>query len=113
MKSWVKVIDGQIELGPIASEDQPDGYIEYVEVINLPRDHGPVSISVEVRGGRCIKTVSAETSYSAQRRSAYPAVSDQMDMLWHAMNSDQMPRVEPFYSAIKAVKDRFPKSPTT
>lgn len=43
------------------------------------------------------------------RRSAYPSVVDQLDMLWHGMNDDESKRIEPFYSTIKAIKDQFPK----
>lgn len=42
------------------------------------------------------------------RRAVYPSVEDQLDMLWHGMNRDPSKRIEPFYSAIKAVKDQFP-----
>ena len=48
-------------------------------------------------------------SYAGQRRAAYPTTGDQLDMLWHAMNDGVLPKVEPFYSDIKAVKARFPK----
>lgn len=48
-------------------------------------------------------------SYDKQRAAAYPPVEAQMDMLWHAMHTGTTPKVEPFYSEIKAVKDRFPK----
>ena len=42
------------------------------------------------------------------RRAVYPSIEDQLDMLWHGMNDDPSKRIEPFYSAIKAVKDQFP-----
>lgn len=47
--------------------------------------------------------------YAANRIRAYPAISDQLDMLWHAMNRGDTPISEPFYSSIKAVKDAYPK----
>ena len=43
------------------------------------------------------------------RAKEYPSVTDQMDMLWHAMDDGTLPKVEPFYSTIKAVKDSVPK----
>lgn len=43
------------------------------------------------------------------RRRAYPPLGDQMDMLWHAMDDNVIPRIEPFYSQIKAVKEAYPK----
>jgi hypothetical protein len=48
-------------------------------------------------------------SYVRQRAASYPFIGDQLDMLWHAMDADPASRLEPFYSAIKAVKDEFPK----
>lgn len=49
------------------------------------------------------------TEYQRLRAPEYPAVTEQLDMLWHAMDTDPSLRIEPFYSAIKAVKDQFPK----
>jgi hypothetical protein len=43
------------------------------------------------------------------RRASYPPLGDQLDALWHAMDDGILPKVEPFYSDIKAVKDHFPK----
>lgn len=43
------------------------------------------------------------------RRGAYPSIEDQLDLLWHGMNANPELRIEPFYSTIKEIKDRFPK----
>jgi hypothetical protein len=50
-----------------------------------------------------------EIPYDQARQQAYPSVNDQMDMLWHSMNNGDSPRVEPFYSSIKAIKEAYPK----
>lgn len=50
-----------------------------------------------------------EPAYVEGRRYAYPRVADQLDMLWHAMDDGAMPKVEPFYSEILAVKQAYPK----
>jgi hypothetical protein len=44
-----------------------------------------------------------------QRRARYPSIEDQLDMLWHGMNNDETKRLEPFYSAIKLIKDELAK----
>jgi len=49
-------------------------------------------------------------SVSKLRQSDYPSLQDQLDMLWHSMNTGQTTKSEPFYSTIKAVKDKFPKN---
>lgn len=47
--------------------------------------------------------------YRKLRRGAYPKIEDQLDALWQAMNSGKSKKLEPFYSMIKAVKDKYPK----
>ena len=50
-----------------------------------------------------------EIQYKTEREDLYPPVVEQLDQLWHGMNADAAKRIEPFYSNIKAVKDKFPK----
>ena len=51
-------------------------------------------------------------AYVSKRKSAYPSIGDQLDMLWHSI--DQNPSLKSqyfdFYEAIKAVKVKYPKS---
>lgn len=51
-----------------------------------------------------------EGDYRKKRAEAYPDVSEQLDMLWHAMHEGKTEKVEPFYSSIASVKRQFPKS---
>jgi hypothetical protein len=57
-----------------------------------------------------ISLFTEEADYRKKRRSAYPSVQEQLDMLWKAMNENTLPRAEPFYSTIKGVKDLYPKT---
>jgi hypothetical protein len=47
--------------------------------------------------------------YRKLRKAEYPQLSEQLDMLWHSMDAGEIVKSEPFYSKIKAVKDKFPK----
>jgi hypothetical protein len=49
--------------------------------------------------------------YRKLRRQEYPSVQEQLDSLWHSMNEQSDKKIEPFYSIIKAVKDKYPKEP--
>lgn len=42
------------------------------------------------------------------RSRAYPSITDQLDALWHAMESGALPKAEPFYSLIANVKKEHP-----
>ncbi len=54
--------------------------------------------------------VSPAKTYVEARREEYPAIAEQMDMIWHAMNDQPSKRLEPFYSTVKAVKDKHPSN---
>ena len=49
------------------------------------------------------------TTYISQRLSSYPPATEQLDLLWHAMDSGATPKIEPWFSTIKAIKDAHPK----
>jgi hypothetical protein len=51
--------------------------------------------------------------YSMLRKVSYPDAGQQLDALWHAMDTGAMPKVDEFYNMIKAVKDQFPKNDPT
>ena len=44
-----------------------------------------------------------------QRLRQYPSLGDQLDMLWHAIDTNSLNKTSDFYTAIKAVKDAHPK----
>ena len=48
--------------------------------------------------------------YQRVRAREYPVIGDQLDMLWHAIDSGTLNKTSDFYTAIKAVKDAYPKS---
>ena len=50
-----------------------------------------------------------QLSYPEKRRREYPDIGDQLDMLWHAMDTGVLPKVDSFYDTIKTTKDKFPK----
>ena len=49
--------------------------------------------------------------FQSERMLAYPPLGDQLDMLWHAIDSSETLKEQfaEFYNAIKAVKDDMPK----
>lgn len=54
-------------------------------------------------------TPDPEPDYRERRAESYPTLANQMDSLWHAMDSGVIPMVPAFYDPIKAVKDSIPK----
>ena len=52
-------------------------------------------------------------AYARARADAYPSIGDQLDMLWHAVDTGDWTaakvKTTEFYTALKAVKDANPK----
>ena len=52
-------------------------------------------------------------AYARTRASAYPSIGDQLDMLWHAVDTGDWTaakvKTTEFYTELKAVKDANPK----
>jgi len=49
----------------------------------------------------------ANVQYKDDRQ--YPDVKEQLDMLWHAIDTDTLDKTSEFYTSIKSVKDSNPK----
>lgn len=68
----------------------------------------PVDVSGKEFDGS-MRLVDKVLPYDEMRRREYPKIADQLDALWHAMDDFAIPRAEPFYSSILAVKQKYPK----
>ena len=60
-----------------------------------------------------LQTAFDAKAYSRARAVAYPSIGDQLDMLWHAVDTGDWTaakvKTTEFYTALKAVKDANPK----
>ena len=45
-----------------------------------------------------------------KRRSNYPAIGEQLDLLWHAIDDGTLDKTSDFYTSLKATKDKYPKT---
>jgi hypothetical protein len=109
MALWVRFIDGQIVEGPLDGPQPSEDFVEYVEIVSVDPMALSITTTLDLIDGKCVKTVTGKKSYVIERAHAYPSYGNQFDMLWHAMDDGQIPKVEPFYSDIKAVKAKYPK----
>lgn len=47
--------------------------------------------------------------YQRNRAVAYPQLAEQFDKLWHDINNGTLDETGEFFTALKSVKDQFPK----
>lgn len=50
--------------------------------------------------------------YRIHRQGRYPKLEEQLDMLWHAIDSGTLDKTCDFYTTLKAIKDNYPKGYT-
>jgi hypothetical protein len=50
-----------------------------------------------------------ENGYKRARQEAYPALPEQFDLIWHAIDQDKLDKTSDFYLDLKKVKDDNPK----
>jgi len=69
-------------------------------------DGNPTNITKEQ-----IKSKIDEFAYVEKRRTEYPPIGDQLDMLWHSIDesAELKQKYFAFYEAIKAVKTKYSK----
>lgn len=49
-------------------------------------------------------------TYAEKRAMEYPEIGEQLDMIWHTIDSgESLDKESDFYKALKAVKDKYPK----
>ena len=64
-------------------------------------------------GTQVVKYVPHVPDYAELRRGTYPSIGDQLDMLWHAIDTGDWTaakvKTTSFYTELKAVKDANPK----
>lgn len=80
----------------------------YENITNWKVDNPPTESEVMAEFER-IKTEFETTVYARYRSNEYPAITEQLDALWHAMDNGVLPKVDGFYDAVKTIKDKYPK----
>ena len=90
--------DGTYAVGPF----KPEGAIE------VPPK--PNRIETTWDGSQWVETeTSKAVQYQRDRADSYPAIGDQLDMLFHAIDAGKVDKTSDFYKSLKAVKDKYPK----
>lgn len=94
--------------------DPNNPFKSYCKEIELPDDFNIHIEYLNADGEPRVREMTVEElenalSYKEKRYNNYPKLAEQMDMLWHAMDKGEIPKVEAFYNSIKEVKDQFPK----
>lgn len=81
---------------------------------DLAEDAVDPQTSTLIPGGKVqpLPPVNPPETYVDVRKRLYPSVEQQLDMLWHSMNRNEIPKSEPFFTVLQTVKTAVPKTGT-
>jgi len=77
---------------------------------NLAIENEKIRSENEERERSAADYAAFQETHTYKRKKEYPSVRDQFDMLFHGMDRGDIGKVPEFYDAIKAVKDKYPKT---
>ena len=114
-------ITGILSEDELSNQSDYESQIDYDSVIDLESDISEqvIFFNYSISDGKLIdkesnerKTIRELKTARSNRKVEYPDIGDQLDMLYHAIDSDSdlKTKFSSFYTSIKAVKDKYPKS---
>lgn len=112
LNKYVKVVEGVIVEGPQLLEENniPENWYLYEELPTVYGDNYDKNIIIDKKNKSVkVQVVVKHESYSKKRADAYPDVREQLDMLFHDMQSGNIPVATTFFNAIQEIKHKYPK----
>lgn len=110
MQKVVLIKDGQICSKPVRYPNTGDTtWVPYYPLENRPP--GADTRMVISEDGESVReeVYVREVGYIAGRVLSYPDIEEQLDKLFHDIDNGSLDKTGEFYSAIKNVKDSYPK----
>ena len=99
--------EAQTEIDAKKTANGGDGM--FAQVNNVRREFTDAEYDQAVTDSAASKLDRQDNDYSRARQSAYAAIGDQLDMLYHDMVADKGDKTGDWFAAVKKVKDDNPK----
>ena len=81
----------------------------YAQVNNERREFTKAEYDQAIEDRAQFKLDAQDNGYARDRQESYPALGEQLDMLYHDMTSSKGDKTGDWYKAVKKVKDDNPK----
>ncbi len=104
----ITTADALQSLKPKAEWALRDDELEWLDAVQTEPTQAEIDAEV-IR----LQAVYDSQEYARDRAPEYPEIKDQLDMLWHAIDTGDWTaakvKLTSFYTELKAVKDKYPK----
>jgi len=108
MANEMTTVDALNSLKPNAEWVLRGDELEWLDVVQTEPTQEEIDAEV-IR----LQAVYDAQEYARDRATEYPTIGDQLDMLWHAIDTGDWTaakvKLTSFYTELKAVKDKYPK----
>ena len=108
MANEIKTTDALQSLKPKAEWTLRGSELEWHDLVQTEPTQSEIDAEV-IR----LQAVYDAQEYARDRATEYPEIKDQLDMLWHAIDTGDWTaakvKLTSFYTELKAVKDKYPK----
>ena len=105
MKSNYTIFDAVARLRPNDNFGVKDGVLNWEGDPKLKPSDKEIADTLEL-----LNAEFENNKYARNRKKSYPEIADQLDMIYHAIDAGALDKDSDFYKALKAVKDKYPKS---
>ena len=113
-------ITGILPENDLSNQTNYESTIDFDSVVDLESDltDQVIFFSCKIQDGKIVEKESDERKNlretkkaRVQRSQEYPAIGEQLDMLYHAIDadSDLKTKFSSFYNTIKSIKQKYPK----
>jgi len=107
MRKIIEIADALISLRPNSRFSVEDNDISKIEWQDDDIT-SPTEDEIQAEIDR-LQAIEDSIQYQSDRKEQYPDIGDQLDMLWHAIDSGTLDQTSEFYTTLKEVKDNNPK----
>ena len=66
-------------------------------------------LSSDINGKPILVNKIDNRTYDEKRKIEYPHFGEQLDMLWHAIDNENLNKTSEFYNVLKSIKSKYPK----
>jgi len=108
MKKIIEIHDALMSLMPNVRFSVEDNNFDKIEI----QDAGVTAVSRQDIQNEMerLQAIEDAIEYQHNRREQYPEIGEQLDMLWHSIDSGSLDKTSDFYLSLKLVKDNNPKT---
>lgn len=105
----MSISEAILRINPNLSFEVENENFDTIKWFNIDPEKNPELIPSKEEVLSLAEQIQKERAHYLPRIKKYPKIDEQLDMLWHAMDSGEIPKATEWYDKIKEVKESIPR----